>query len=122
MEPSAARSHHRRCLSVAVPLFPVARRHRCGVEAQALADLRPRRIAGRGRLVDGGLGPLGAGRGLAISPRHASGAGAADLCGHRLDLATTWRAIATPGVIADEDHGRSTRDSDLRAALPWRAG
>ena len=36
-----------------------------GSEAAAVADLRARRAAGRGRLVDGGVGPVAAGRGLA---------------------------------------------------------
>ena len=53
-----------------------------------------RRAAGRGRLVDGGLGADAADRGLAISPRHASGAGAGDLCRHRLDAAADERTAA----------------------------
>ena len=87
MEPPAARARDRGGLSAAVPLVPVARRLERGAEAAAVADLRPRRAAGRGRLVDGGLGPDAADRGFAISPRHPSGAGAADLRRHRLDAA-----------------------------------
>ena len=82
------------CLSAAVPLVPVARRARRGAEAAAVADLRPRRAAGRGRLVDGGLGAFAAGGSLAISPRHPSGARAADFRGDRLDAAPAGGAAA----------------------------
>ena len=57
MEPPAARARDRRGLSVAVSLVPVARRAQRGTEAAVVADLRARRAAGRGRLVDGGVRP-----------------------------------------------------------------
>ena len=62
-----------------------------GAEAAAVADLRPRRAAGRGRLVDGGLGPVAADRGVAVSAGDASGAGAGDFCRDRLDAAAADR-------------------------------
>ena len=65
-------------------------------EAAAVADLRPRRAAGRGRLVDGGLGPVAAGRGFAISAGDASGAGAAHLRRDRLDAAAVDRRARMP--------------------------
>src|SRR5690242_18135203 len=114
MEPPAARPRHRRGVSAAVPLFPVARRRKRGTAAAALADFRLRGATGRGLLVDGGLGSLKAGRGVAISPRDASGAGAADLCGCRLDLATAWGTIADSGVDANEDHGRDAGRPHVR--------
>ena len=87
MEPPAARARDRRGLSAAVSLVPVARRPGRGAEAAVVADLRPRRAAGRGRLVDGGFGPDAADRGFAISSRHPSGAGAGHFRRHRLDAA-----------------------------------
>src|ERR1019366_6680072 len=87
MEPPAAWTRDRHCLPAAVSLVPVARGSGRGAEAAVVADLRPRRAAGRGWLVDGGVGTFAAGRGIAISSCHPSCAGASDLCGHRLDRA-----------------------------------
>ena len=67
------------------------------IEAAVVGDLRARRAAGRGRLVDGGLRPFGAGRSLALSSRHPSGAGAVDLRGDRLDLAPIGGSAAGRG-------------------------
>src|SRR5262245_66693912 len=55
MEPPPAWPLHRRGVPAAVPLFSVARRAERGAEATAVADLRARRGAGCGRLVDGRL-------------------------------------------------------------------
>ena len=87
MEPSPARARDRRCLSAAVSLVCLARRARRRPQAAAVADLRSRRAAGRGRLVDGGVGTDRAGGSFAIPSRHPSRAGAVDLCQHRLDAA-----------------------------------
>src|SRR6266852_6474871 len=102
MEPSIAWACDRRGLSVAVSVFPVARRDGCRVEAAAVADLRPWRAAGRGRLVDGRLRPFRAHGGVAISPGDASGAGVVDLRRHRLDLAPARRATAAGSSSASE--------------------
>src|SRR6266849_844762 len=74
MEPPAARARDRGCLFVAISLVPVARRFERGAEATALADLRSRRAAGRGRLVDGGVRTFAAGGSLAIPSGYPSGA------------------------------------------------
>src|SRR5260370_7044113 len=87
-----------------------------------MADLRPRRAAGRGRLVDGGLGAFSAGRGFAISTGDPSGAGAADLCRHRLDAAAVERANTVYGAVTTENHQHDPAGADLRAALFRRAG
>ena len=50
-----------------------------GPQAATVADLRARRAAGRGRLVDGGIRPDQAGGSFARPSRHPSRAGAADL-------------------------------------------
>ena len=65
------------------------------LQAAVVADLRSRRAAGRGRLVDGGIGAFGAGRSFALSAGHPSGAGASDFRRHRLDAA----AIDGPAAI-----------------------
>src|SRR6202040_623555 len=78
MEPPAARARDRGGLPAAVSLVPLARRSGGGPEAAFVADLRPRRAAGRGRLVDGGLGSLATGRGFTISPGYSFSSGAPD--------------------------------------------
>ena len=106
MEPPAARARDRRGLSAAVSLVSVARRAGRGPAAAVVADLRPRRAAGRGRLVDGGVGTFATGRGFALSSRHPSGAGAADFCSHRLDAAPAGSQGAVGCVCTAENHGR----------------
>src|ERR1700749_724128 len=76
MEPPAARTRDRGRLSAAVPLVPVARVPGLRSETAVVADLRAWRIAGRGRLVDGGVRAFAASGSLALSPCHPSGAGA----------------------------------------------
>src|SRR6202042_3129528 len=88
MEPPAARARDRHRLSAAVPLVSVARRFQRRIEAAVMGDLRARRPARGGRLVDGGLGSLRARRSLTLPSRDPSGASAADLRGHRLDTAS----------------------------------
>src|SRR6202171_2441419 len=92
MEPSAAWARDRRRLSAALSLVPLARRLERGCEAPVVADLRPRRAAGRGRLVDGGFGPVAAGRGFAVSARYPSCAGGAYFRGRRLGAASVCGA------------------------------
>ena len=95
-----------------------------GAELQAavVADLRPRRAAGRGRLVDGGVGTFATGRGFAISSCHPSGAGAPDFCRHRLDAAPAASAGAVSCIRTAENHGGGPAGADVRAALSGRAG
>src|ERR1700682_2426779 len=97
MEPSAAWARDRRRLSAALSLVPLARRLERGCEAPVVADLRPRRAAGRGRLVDGGFGPVAAGRGFAVSARYPSGAGDAPFCGRRLGAVLGGDTARAPG-------------------------
>src|SRR5216683_564251 len=122
MEPPVARARDRRRLFAAVSLVPLARCVEHGLKAAAVADLRPWRAAGRGRLVDGGLRAFAAGRGFAISSRDPSGAGAADFRMHRLDAAATGEPAVIACIFAAEDHRRRSRGADLRAALSGRAG
>ena len=102
MEPPPARARDRRGLSAAVPVLPVARRVERRAEAAAVDDLRARRAAGRGRLVDGRVGPHAADRGVAVSAGDASDAGADHLCLDRLDAAADERASAARGSRAAE--------------------
>src|SRR3954468_23963762 len=104
MEPPPARAGDWSRLPPAVPVLPVARRLECGAETALVADLRPRRAAGRGRLVDGGLGAFAARGGLAIPPRHAPRAGAPDLCCDRLDAAAACRPTPCCCAAAAENH------------------
>ena len=122
VEPSAARPRHRRGLFAAVPVLSVARRSRRRTEAAAVADLRPRRAAGRGRLVDGGLRTVAAGGSFAIAPRYSSGTGTSDFRGNRLDAAPAVRADALGCVFAAESHQRGAGGVDLRATLSGRTG
>src|ERR1700730_12196055 len=104
MEPSAARARDRRCLSAAIPLVYLARRYGRGPAAAVVADLRSRGAAGRGRLVDGGVGAFAAGGSLAISPGYSFGAGASDLRRHRLDAAPAGEPATISRIRAAEDH------------------
>src|SRR5579859_411533 len=122
VEPPAARPRDRHGLPPAVPVLPVARRIERGTEAAAMADLRPRRVAGGGRLVDGGVRAVEADRGFAISSCDASGAGAFDLRSHRLDAAAAWRARAFGRAGAAEDRKWRAGRTDLRATLFRRTG
>ncbi len=122
MEPPVARARDRRRLFAAVSLVPLARCVEHGLAAAAVADLRPWRAAGRGRLVDGGLRAVATGRGFAISSRHPSGAGAADFRMHRLDAAAADGPAVIGCIFAAEDHRRGSRRADLRAALSGRTG
>ena len=96
MEPPAARTRDRRGLPAAVPVLPVARRVERRIKAAAVADLRPRRAAGRGRLVDGRIRPVAADRGVPVSAGGAPDAGIGDLRRHRLDAAALDRRDRTP--------------------------
>src|SRR6202163_3956558 len=89
MEPPVARARDRHRLFAAVSLVPLARYVERGLAAAAVADFRPWRAAGRGRLVDGGLRAFATGRGFAISSRHPSGAGTPDFRMYHLDAAAT---------------------------------
>src|SRR4051794_28247686 len=120
MEPPAARPRHRHSLSLAVPVVSVARRARQRSEAPALDYLRTWRAAGGGRLVDGGVGTFATRGSLAASPRHPSGAGAADIRRDRLDVADGGAAAA--GRVAAESHRACIAGADLRATLSRRAG
>src|SRR5712671_2834949 len=122
MEPPGARARDRRRLFAAVSLVPLARYAEHGLAAAAVAGLRPWRAAGRGRLVDGGLGAFAACRGFAISSRHPSGAGAPDFRMHRLDAAAAGGPAVIGCILAAEDHRRGSRGADLCAALSGRAG
>src|ERR1700694_2219223 len=55
MEPPAGRARDRHRFSATVSLVSLARRFERRSETPVVADLRPPRAAGRGRLVDGGL-------------------------------------------------------------------
>ena len=122
VEPPAARPLYRHRLSAAVPVVSLARRFECRSEAAAVDHLRARRAAGRGGLVDGGVRPDAAGRGLATSSRHPSGAGAPDLRRHRLDAAALERTATGCCRAAAENHRHGAAGADLRAALSRRAG
>src|SRR5216683_8204623 len=122
MEPPVARARDRRRLFAAVSLVPLARYPEHGLAAAAVADLRPWRAAGRGRLVDGGLRTVATGRGFANSSRHPSGAGAADFRMHRLDTAAADGPAVIGCIFAAEDRRRGSRGADLRAALSGRIG
>src|SRR5580700_4036370 len=100
MEPPDARARDRRGLSAAVSLVDVARGSGRGFEAAVVADLRSRRAAGRGRLVDGGVRTFAAGRGIAVSSRDPSRAGSPDLYRHRLDRAPAVGQGAVGGIFA----------------------
>src|SRR6201981_2823220 len=89
MEPPAARPRDRHCLTAATPLFPMAIHPRGGRKAATVADRRPWRAAGRGRLVDGGLGAVGTNRGVALSA-----GGASRACAFYLFLAPLAGAAA----------------------------
>src|SRR4051812_43922368 len=119
MDPPPARACHRCRLPATVPLVPVARRFECRAKTAAVADLWPRRAAGRGRLVDGRLGLVAAGRGFPVSPRDPPGTGAGDLCGRHLDAAADARAATGRGGFATEGHGRGAAFTDLPANLLW---
>ncbi len=122
MEPSPARALHRRRLSAAVPLFPLARRAGRGTETAAVADLRSRRAAGRGRLVDGRFRPDAANGSIAVSARGASDAGAGDFRRHRLDGAADERATGHGGAAAAETVQPAAAWIDVPADLFRRAG
>ena len=66
----------------------------CRAEEAAVGDLCARRAAGRGRLVDGRVGPDASHRGVAISAGDASHIGADHLCLDRLDVAADECASA----------------------------
>src|SRR5258706_6403288 len=116
MEPPAAGARDRSRVPVAVSLVLVARRSGRGPKAAVVADLWPRRTAGGGRLVDGGIRAFAAGRGFAISPRYSSGAGASHLCGNRLDGAAAGGPAAGSRILAAENHQRGAPGADIRAA------
>src|SRR5260370_4873558 len=122
MEPPAARACDRHRLSAAVSLVSLARRLGRGPEAAVVADLRPLRAAGRGRLVDGGLRAFAARRGFAISSRHPSGAGAPHFCSNRLDAAPAGGPASISRICAAEIHQCGTARADIRAALSGPAG
>src|SRR5712672_653979 len=122
MEPPSARARDRGCLSAAVSLVPVAWRFERGAEATAVAYLRSRYPAGRGRLVDGGVRTFAAGGSLAVSTGHSFGAGASHFCGGGLDAAPAGRPAAIGRILAAEDHRCGSGGGDLCAALFRRVG
>ena len=91
-------------------------------EAPAVADLRSRRAAGRGRLVDGRLGAFAAGGSLALPP------GRPLILALLIFAAIVWtlRRLAEPQPLpvslAAEDAPRRTGGADLRAAFSRRTG
>src|SRR5260370_10458164 len=97
MEPPAARARDRRRVSAAVPLVSLAWRAERGSQTPLVADLRPWCAAGRGRLVDGGIGAFRARRSFALSARHPSDAGAPAFLGHPLDPAPNggWASLTS---------------------------
>src|SRR5260370_12440731 len=120
MELPAARARDRRRVSAAVPLVSLAWRAERGSQTPVVADRRRWRAAGRGRLVDGGIGAFRARRSFALLASHPSDAGAPDFLGHRLDAAANGAGFSIGCIGAAQDHRCGAAGADIRAALSWR--
>src|ERR1043166_3107345 len=117
-----ARARDRGGVPAAVLVLPVARLGLTPAAREIMGDLRPGRAAGRGRLVDGRLGPGEPGRGLAISPRNPPRAGVRDLRGDWLDAAEPFGTRRGRGAPAPTVERRGTAGAGTGADLSRRAG
>src|ERR1043166_6811779 len=117
-----ARARDRGGVLAAVLVLPVARLGLTPAAREIMGDLRPGRAAGRGRLVDGGLGPGEPGRGLAISPRDPPCTCGRDLRGDCLDAAEPLATRRGRGAGAPALGRRWTAGAGAGADLSWRTG
>src|ERR1043166_8387841 len=106
-----ARARDRGGVPAAVLVLPVARLGFTRAAREIMGDLRPGRASGRGRLVDGRLGPGEPGRGLAISPRDPPCTCGRDLRGDCLDAAKPFGTCRGRGASAPTVERRGTAGS-----------
>ena len=88
----------RGCVPAAVLVVSGAGQGGGAIAPPAVDAVRSRRVPGRGRLVDGGVGARRARRGLAIPAGLSSDARRPDLCGIALDRAGTGAPLRRPGA------------------------